>query len=757
MVSGRLPTSHFRLPIDSLLPEILDSLSSGHNLVIEAPPGAGKTTRVPPALLGLVKGEVLVLEPRRLAARMSARRVAFELGERPGDTVGYQVRFDEVSGPRTRLRFLTEGVLTRRLLSDPTLRGVDVVVLDEFHERHLDSDLALALLKRLQKTIRRDLRLIVMSATLDAAPIAGYLGGCAVLRSEGRLFDLQIDYTPHSAAPLEEQVRSALERLMNDGLDGDVLVFLPGSAEIRKCARLLERLAQSANLLVVPLHGDLSPSEQDLAVTPAHSRKVILSTNVAESSITIEGVTAVIDSGLARVAIDSPWTGLPSLEIRRVSQASARQRAGRAGRTAPGRVIRLYSAEDFHRRPQAETPEILRRELSQTVLDLRAMKIDALDWLDPPPPSAIEAANALLDRLSANDEMARLPLHPRLAKLVDEASRRGVPAKGCAAAAVLSAGERGSSDLLTLVESEWQPQTRRIYDQLRRLARGRDRHSSDDALLLSVLAAFPDRVARRRNDHELLLSAGGSAQFERRPHEFVVAIDAEERRDRGIPIVRLVSRVEPEWLLDRATERQSLDWNRGAERVEEVTSIMYDQLVIDETRSAPVDMKAAGDLLARKAIEAGVERFADRDAVEQLKARAAFAGTQIDPEAQLVALCHGRRSFAEIEEANLLAALRPPRLDQLAPEKLMLPGGRQVKVHYEIGKPPWIESRLQDFFGMRETPRIHGRPVVVHLLAPNRRPVQVTSDLAGFWQRLYPELRRELSRRYPKHKWPETL
>src|SRR5581483_4498274 len=319
-----------RLPIDALLPRIMDALRSGSNLVIEAPPGAGKTTRVPPALLSLGLGEVLVLEPRRLAARLAARRVASELGEQVGETVGYQVRFEDVSGPRTRLRFLTEGVLTRRLLSDPTLAAVDVVILDEFHERHLETDLALALLRRLQKTTRPELRLMVMSATLDAAPVANFLGGCPELRSEGKLYDLTIEYTPHSPAPLEEQVAAAVDRLVRVKLTGDVLVFLPGAAEIRRAARAIQPLAARLNLLVRPLHGDLSPAEQDRAVALADRPKIILSTNVAESSVTIEGVTAVIDSGLARVAIDSPWTGF----LRCRSAASVRHPL-RSARDAP--------------------------------------------------------------------------------------------------------------------------------------------------------------------------------------------------------------------------------------------------------------------------------------------------------------------------------------------------------------------------------------------------------------------------------------
>jgi ATP-dependent helicase HrpB len=742
-----------KLPIDALLPRIVDAPG---NLVIEAPPGAGKTTRVPPALLGRGRGEVLVLEPRRLAVRMAARRVASELNQRVGDTVGYQVRFEDVSGPRTRLRFLTEGVLTRRLLSDPELSGVGTVILDEFHERHLESDLALALLRHLQNIGRKHLQLVVMSATLDAAPVAEYLGGCPVLRSEGKLYELAIEYTPHSPAPLENQVASALEQLLRDGLTGDVLVFLPGAAEIRRAARAVEAMARAAGLLVLPLHGDLSPAEQDRAVSPADRSKVILSTNVAESSVTIEGVTAVIDSGLARVAVDSPWTGLPSVEVRRISQASATQRAGRAGRTAPGRVIRLYSAEDFHRRTAADVPEILRRELSQLVLQLRAMDIASLDWLDRPPQAAFDAANELLDRLGVTPEMAELPLPPRLAKLVLEARRRGVPEKGCAVAAVLSAGERGSADLLTLAESDWQPQTQRIFDQIRKRISGRDlRNTGDAAILQCILAAFPDRVARHRRDGELLLSSGGSARFPNCHWEFLVAVDIEERREHGLPLVRLAAPIEPEWLLERATERVTLEWNRTAERVEQVTALMYDQLVIEESRSPAPPSEEASRILAQKALEAGVSRFADADAVEQVRSRAAFSGITIDVDAALVALCEGKTSFKELEAADLIGTIRPARMTQAAPASIKLPGGRQVKVHYEPGKPPWIESRLQDFFGMRETPRIGNVPVVVHLLAPNHRPVQVTSDLAGFWERLYPQVRKELSRRYPKHKWPE--
>ncbi|WP_321477011.1 ATP-dependent helicase C-terminal domain-containing protein [uncultured Paludibaculum sp.] len=757
------------LPVDALIPSILESLRTIPNLVLEAPPGAGKTTRVPAALLGALTGEILVLEPRRLAARLACRRVASELGESPGKTVGYQVRFEQVGGPATRLRFLTEGVLTRRLLSDPELKNVDAVVLDEFHERHLEGDLALALLHRLQRTRRPDLRLIVMSATLHGEPISAFLDGCPVLRSEGRLFDLSVAYTPHSADSLEVQVAEAVERLVKEEDQGGILVFLPGAAEIRRCQRTLQRFADSRSVLLLPLYGDLSPQEQDRAVAPCAQRKVILSTNVAESSITIEGVRAVVDSGLARVAKDNPWTGLARIEIQRVAQASAVQRAGRAGRTGPGRVIRLYTQEDFLRRPIHDTAEVTRRELAQLCLDLHTAGLRdprSLQWLDAPPEAALTAAEDLLHRLGALDasgaitafgrRIAALPLHPRLAALALHGG-----AEGCVAAAALASGNR--------------PQGGQIEEQLLRLVAPKRSHH--DPLPQAYLRAFPDRVARRRKSNELLLSGGASAVLLNdkgvETAEFVVALDIEDRPDQGLPIVRQASAIQADWLLDlfpeRVTARDTVTWNRAAERVESVSALLYDSLVIEESRGQVSDSEAAAELLASKALEAGVHRFADADAIQAVRNRAAFAGLpNLDLEAALRTLSHGLASFRELEQVTrdggleraLLQGLGPNAertLGRMAPESIKLPSGRRAKVQYAPGQSPWVASRLQDFFGMSETPKIgDGTPLVVHLLAPNRRPVQMTQDLAGFWERLYPQVRKELSRRYPRHAWPEN-
>ena len=864
------------LPIDSLLPEIVASLRGrAPNLVIEAPPGAGKTTRVPVALLdaGLAgDGEVWVLEPRRLAARLAARRVAEERGERVGDSVGYQVRFDEVSGPSTRLRFVTEGVLTRRLLSDPHLTRVGVVVLDEFHERHLQADLALALLRRLQQGARKDLRIVAMSATLEAAPIAEYLSDCPTLRSEGRRFEVAVEHLSRAdERPLAAQVEGAVRRLLTDGLDGDVLVFLPGAAEIRRAQEACAPFAEQSGWLVLPLHGELPAAEQDRAVKPSEQRKIILSTNVAESSITIESVLAVVDSGLARIAGHSPWSGIATLNVARISKAAAMQRAGRAGRTRPGRCLRLYTAQDFAARPEHETPEIQRLDLTEPVLELHAAGIRDLhgfNWFEAPTRHALDAAESLLRRLGALDaearvtktgeRMLRFPLHPRLARMLVEAEGRGVAREACVVAALITERDIRSgnilqdprareqlrnkkvsspSDLLELldlfVEAErvdFAPErlrrmnldvgavraVDRVRRQLQRLsASGRERHergrreltpAQEAELLISILAGYPDRVARRRTatdvageaNAELLLAGGGAAQLAPesvvRRALFLVAVDAEERREAGRKggagrfgssnFVRLASAIEPDWLLDlfadRISETTLVEWNAETLRVEVVRRLVYDQLVLDESRRSEADNPEATRVLAEAAREAGAQAFVERETIDRFLARVEFMRRTFpeaafpllgedDVSASLAHLCEGRRSFAELREAahtgGLLDILRrnlsPEQarlLTAMAPERVALPNGRQARVNYEQGQqPPWLASRLQDFFGARTGPRVAGGrvPLVLHLLAPNQRPVQVTADLMGFWTRHYPQLRRELSRRYPRHAWPE--
>jgi ATP-dependent helicase HrpB len=888
------------LPIDSLIPEIVASLKREPNLVVEAPPGAGKTTRVPASLLdaGLAgDGEVWVLEPRRLAARLVARRVAEERNEKLGETVGYQVRFEEIASARTRLRFVTEGVLTRRLLSDPKLARIGCIVLDEFHERHLQADLALALLRRLQLTSRSDLRLVAMSATLDAGAVARYLGDCPSLRSEGRLFPVRVEHLAREdARPLAEQVASAVSRLVVEGLDGDVLVFLPGAGEIRRAQDACASLTAAHDLIVVPLHGELSADAQDAAVRPARKRKIILSTNVAETSITVEGVAAVIDSGLARIARHSPWSGLARLEVARVSRASAVQRAGRAGRTRAGRALRLYTAQDFAARAEHESPEIQRLDLAEAALELHAAGVGDLttfDWFESPTTHALDAAEELLRRLGATDArgnvtelgrvMLRLPLHPRLARLVAEAQSRGVARAACTVAALVgerdireremfadardamrrTAKKHSPSDLLELLDlfdeaarADFAParlhvlglntaavrNVDRVRRQLQRVVEGATRTAKRDAtltpsrssstttnttgattnatatkvissvddeeaaLLISILAGYPDRVARRRetakdargaieSEVEVLLAGGGAAVLAPesvvRRSEFLVAVDAEERRAQGrqrsrgatTTVVRLASAIEPEWLIDlfadAITEREEARWDTQSERVEVLSRMLYDGLVLDERRERAPRGAEVARVLAEAALAAGVDSFVERAAVDQFLARVEFVARtfpeagfplleESDVRESLVKLCEGRRSFAELRDAargrELINALRAKLTAEqsrvvasMAPERVALASGRQARVNYERGKPPWTQARLQDFFGMRESPRIAaGRAaLVLHLLAPNQRAVQVTSDLASFWSRHYPQVRRELSRRYPRHDWRE--
>ncbi len=831
------------LPIDPSLPAIVAALEQHRCVVVEAPPGAGKTTRVPPALLPMLAPgdrQVVVLEPRRIAARLAAVRVAHELEQPVGRQVGYQVRFENVSGPDTRVRFVTEGVLVRQLVSDPELRRVGVIVLDEFHERHIHGDLALSVAARLRSGPRPDLGIVVMSATLESAPIARFLGDCPVVSVQGRRFEVRIDHLERpDDRPLQDQVAAALRGMVRQGLRGSVLVFLPGAQEIRKALETCGPVARDAGLDLVTLHGEMPAAEQDRAVAPSARPKVILATNVAETSLTIEGVVAVIDSGLARIAGHAPWSGLPTLRVMPISKASAAQRAGRAGRTGPGQCLRLYTRADHDRRRDHDLPEIQRADLAETVLTLAGLGVRApaaFGWFEPPPGNALAAAVDLLRLLGAIDEcgaltatghsMLRFPVHPRTARLLVEAEKRGVERDACVLAALLGErdldlsrrvwmhGEqrgrndsRGDSDLTSALarfeeasNARFEPSALRAMQIDIGAARAVDRaarhlaslvrtqappaRDRDESLRIALLAAYPDRVARRVRAEDLALAQGGSASLspssEVKDAEFLVAVDAEERQDgKGRRnVVRLASAIEPEWILDlfadRVAETVEVAWNESLERVEVSERLLWLSLVLDETHNGRASEKEAARVLADRALLAGPAAFAPEGTLDGLLARIAFV-RQSAPELGLPAidedtarevlrqLCEGRRSFEQLRHAGLIPALLAriepalrAQLDSFAPERISLPSGRSLIVHYEQRKPPWVESRLQDFFGMKQGPTIaRGRfPLVVHLLAPNHRAVQLTSDLAGFWERTYPSVRKELCRKYPKHDWP---
>jgi ATP-dependent helicase HrpB len=831
------------LPIDDLTAEISRRALEAGALVLEAPPGAGKTTRVPWALLEALgtDGKVIVTEPRRLAARLAAERVARERGLRVGDLVGYAVRFEEVTGPKTRLSYVTEGILLRRLLVDPDLSGVRAVVLDEFHERHLETDLLLTLLAR-RREERRDLALIVMSATLDAGPVAQFLGDAPRVTSEGRSYPVTVEHLPRpDDRPLEKRVTSAVRACLDRESDGNVLVFLPGAFEIRKAGEALEALGRERRVLVLPLHGDLTVGEQARAVEPSRERKVVLSTNVAESSLTIAGVSSVVDSGLARMAAHSAWTGLSTLTTGKVSRASATQRAGRAGRTRDGHVLRLYTQGDFQARPEYDAPAVTRADLSEAVLMLAAAGVRAQEvrWLTPPPAHSLGAATSLLGELGALDpagdltsigrRLLELPLHPRLGRLVVEGERRGVASDATLVAAAIGErdirlasradvggrrpgrgdGASGPSDPLELADRFEEAEgarfeahrvramgldpravdaVERARKQLARLVRRNvpapaSAELHERALLACVLAGFPDRVAkrRRRGERDLVLANGKVARLSEDSvvHEapLLVAIDAEERGGHGT-VVRSASQVDENLLFELAPDRlvlaDELTFTASAERVERVSSMRWGVLLLEETRAVATPGDEASRLLF-EAARTDAARFLRSPAALTLAARVSLLGEHFpdagfapNPETALEqaleAACAGAVSFSELDQADLpslfvasLSAEQRRLLEREAPEKVRLGSGRTVPVQYEAGKPPFIESRLQDFFGAPEGPRVVGGrvPLTLHLLAPNQRAVQVTTDLLGFWERHYPTIRRELMRRYPRHAWPE--
>jgi ATP-dependent helicase HrpB len=843
------------LPIDEVIPSIVSALRAAPSVVIEAPPGAGKTTRVPRALLdaGFAAngGEILVLQPRRLAARMAARRVAEELGEPVGKSIGFQVRYEDQSSAATRVRFVTEGVLTRKIFANPNLPGISVVVLDEFHERHLDGDLALAWLRRLQSTSRPELKLVVMSATLDAEPVARFLGDCPRIRSEGKRYPVTIEplARPDDRAT-HELVASAVRKLCEQSLDGDVLVFLPGAAEIRRSAEAVAPVARAHNLLVHTLHGELSPAEQDRAIAKADRRKVLLSTNVAETSVTIDGVVAVIDSGLARIASHSPWSGLPLLKVSKISKASATQRAGRAGRTQPGRCLRLYTQHDFELRQAFDSAEIARADLSQLVLLLRSAgvrNVSDFGWFERPKDSAIAAAETLLQHLGALDTsgavtdlgrgMLRFPLHPRLARLLLEGELRGVAQDAALMAALLAERdvrsrdtrdgrearyvEKGSSDLTALLdrfdhaardrdyerarEVGLEPASvaacDRAYRQLSAMVKNRaqkpaDSTQYDRSLRLCLLAGYADRVGRVRRPSnasgrasegaEIVFAFGGTAKLAPTSAvtdaDLVVALDAEERTDTrasSTVTVRTASAIESDWLLEMCTEHcvDSVEtrFDSARDRVEAKRVLSYGSLTLEEKLLRDADPVLLAKSLAKAALDRGLEHFVDADQLHRVIARTRFVRAHFAAESlrelsldslaeTLEQACVGLKSFAELKQANLLQVwldgLLPAErrlLDEVAPERVELPGGRRVQVQYPKDGAPFIESRLQDFFGMADGPRIaRGRvALVLHLLAPNTRAVQVTTDLAGFWSKHYATIAKELRRKYPRHPFPD--
>ncbi|MEO1698270.1 MAG: ATP-dependent helicase HrpB [Planctomycetota bacterium] len=834
------------LSIDDVLADLVSAVARTRRAVLVAPPGAGKTTRVPVALSGLRRGagQVVVLEPRRIAARAAARRVAAELGVRVGERVGHHVRFDRRASDATEILFCTEGVFLSRLQADPFLDGVAAVVFDEFHERSLDADLALAMAARTAREVRDDLDLVVMSATLDPEPVARFLGDAPVVVSEGRAHPVETVFVP---AVRDERAEDHVARGVAEALErgaGDVLVFLAGVGEIR---RAQERFAGRKDVDVLPLYGDLSPDEQDAALRAGPRRRVVLATNVAESSVTVAGVDAVVDAGTARVLRHDAESGVDRLEVERIDRAAADQRAGRAGRLGPGVCVRLWSAIDDRTLEPFLVPEIRRADLAGAALALLRWgerDLAAFPWFEAPAPRALRAAEELLGMLGATDasgritrlgeRIARLPLHPRLAALVLDGAARGDAEGAALAAAMLSEREpfrRSDAASRDACDSDVEERVRaleafedsggrarrhgplevapaaargvlRVRDSVLRAlpkdARRGDRRDAD-ALARSVLAGFPDRLCVRREGDGARTDRGaprarmvggrgvqlGRSSGVTESELFVAVRVGSAARAADDDIVWVASGVAREWV-DGGEVRISTRpvFDPAARKVVGKRREMLGALVLAEKDQPLGAGPEVEDVLldaarAEPRVALGLDTEAlerDRDTatllarLELLRIHAPELELPATDDAALAALLpmlvSGARSYSDLQRRRPLAVLlgtlshaQRSALDLEAPERIEVPSGSHLRLDYGDGSSaPVLAVKIQELFGLLETPRVaRGRvPVLLHLLAPNGRPQQVTDDLASFWGTTYAQVRKDLRGRYPKHPWPEN-
>ncbi|MFJ2333023.1 ATP-dependent helicase HrpB [Pseudomonas helleri] len=820
------------LPIDEVLPALRQALRERHEAVLEAPPGAGKTTRVPLALLNepwLAGQRIVMLEPRRLAARAAAERLASELGEKVGETVGYRIRLDSKVGPTTRIEVVTEGILTRRLQEDPALEGVGLLIFDEFHERSLDADLALALSLNGRELFRDEqpLKILLMSATLEGERLASLLDDAPVLRSEGRMYPVAMRWgRPFVPGEFIEPrvVQTVLDAIHDES--GSVLVFLPGQAEIRRVTQqLADALGQRSDIALCPLHGELDLTAQRAAIEPAPSgtRKVVLATNIAETSLTIDGVRVVIDAGLARVPRFDPGSGMTRLDTQRISRASATQRAGRAGRLEPGVCYRLWSEDQHAQLAAYGSAEILQADLAGLALQLARWGVtpEQLTWLDVPPAASYAQAQQLLERLGAlrglkltphGEAMAQLPAHPRIAHLLLRGHDLGLAAMACDVAALL--GERdilrgAGADVhsrLALLSGESRAarggqggvqRARQLARQYQGYLRGKPAQpvaDPDHSRWLGALLAlaYPDRIAQQRKPGgaEYRLANGRAALFSEvdglMKQPWLVVADLGSRQGQREERIYLAAEFDPA-LLDGVLSEQvsvvdQLDWDEreGVLRAERQRKV--GELVLSREPLTGLDEASRTQALVNLVRRKGLELLPWTPELRQWQARVALL-RQLDmssqsqsewPDVSDAALLAGLEDwlgpylgrvsrlshFANLDLSsivhNLLKWPLPQRLDELAPQHIKVPSGSSVRLDYSE-HPPILAVRLQELFGLADTPRIAGGRQVVklHLLSPARRPVQVTQDLANFWRSTYAEVKKDLKGRYPKHYWPD--
>ncbi len=795
------------LPIDTALPALCEALAARGCAVLQAPPGAGKTTRVPLALLDapwLGDGKIVMLEPRRIAARAAAGHMASLLGEKVGDTVGYRIRMDRKIGPATQIEVVTEGILTRMLQDDQALEGIGAVIFDEFHERSLNADLGLALALETRGALRDDLRLLVMSATLDGGPVARLLGDAPVVTSEGRAFPVETHHRPPRAS---EAIEDAVARAVRDALaeeSGSLLVFLPGAREIRRVQAKLSGLGDG--VVVAPLYGDLTGAAQDQAIRPAPAgmRKVVLATNIAETSLTIEGVRVVIDSGLARAPRFDPRTGMSRLETVTIARAAADQRRGRAGRTEPGVCWRLWAKAGEGAMAPFAPPEILVADLAPLALELALWGGGDLAWLDPPPAAALAQARALLADLGALDAagrptrhgqaMARLPLHPRLAHMVLRAKAERIGGVAADLAAILEGRKPAAeTDLRASVEALRRGgrddlAISRLREAARDIARRFDLGPGggpEDAGALLALA-YPDRVARRRpgvRGSFLLANGRGASVRETDPlagadYLAVAETDDAGREARILAAAPLDAATLESVLGDRIAWVESVTWDPAEQAVAARRQRRLGALVLADAALPKPAPEAMAVALMEGVRRLGIDALPWRDGAVALRQRVGFSRAlegEAWPDWSDAALAEtlaewlgphltGMRRRSDLDRLDLGQILatglgweRQRALDALAPATVPIPSGRRATLDYTDPAQPVLAVKLQEMFGQAETPRVGGGrvPIAIHLLSPAGRPLQVTRDLAGFWAGSYAEVRKDMRGRYPRHPWPD--
>lgn len=826
-----------RLPVEDVIPQLLSALENGPAVVLQAPPGAGKTTRVPLSILkNMDEGAILMLEPRRLAAVNAARWMAASLGEDVGGRVGYNIRFDRKVSSSTRIEVMTEGILTRRLQSDPLLEGVRVVIFDEFHERSLHSDLALALCRDVQQGLRDDLKIVVMSATLDGERVSRLLGDAPLVAACGRSFPVEVRYLERDAEGfLPDITAKGVLRALSE-CEGDILAFLPGGGEIRRCKSLLQEALGDKKPIIATLYGDMPFAAQEEAIMPAARRKVVLATNIAETSLTIEGIGVVVDSGFSRQSRFDPASGLSRLVTARISKASAEQRAGRAGRLGPGVCYRLWSLHAQQGLLPYTPPEICAADLSPLALELARWGVSdpaSLSWMDIPPKPAMAEGRRLLMELGALDEKGRLttlgeemgalPLQPRLARLLLKGEREGCGALACDMAALLSERDISRSGRLSTgrISSEsdvadrlyaladWRRKSwsgfkenapdpvacravERIAVQLRRLLHVRAEWAEADldpqcaGRLLAV--AFPDRLAKQRepgSDRYLLANGRGGklspfSALHDQPYLVAVNMDGAEG---GEGVIRMASALQEktvrEEFVGRIARRRVVCWDQREGRVVAREEERLGNLVLASRQAAPLFAELQPALIEGIRDTLGIEGLNWTDEARQFRARAIFEREHF-PEEDWPDLSDARlaetladwlapylanaRTVNDLGRVDILSPLKAlftwkqlKRLEEDAPTHLAVPSGSRIRLDYVGGGAPVLAVKLQEMFGLADTPRIaRGTvPVLLHLLSPARRPIQVTKDLASFWNSVYPEVKKELKGRYPRHPWPD--